>query len=539
MRALFFMDLREAAKKFRKNKKWDSWYGCVEAIYKEDKDYDSVKEFRRVAKAEIKSSPSEIMRLLRESYILTARDYLDDYMIAMEWDRQKKFYLPRRKALLPIVEGIQDLADDKLDILCASMPPGVGKSGVELFAVSWMGGRKPDEGILLSSHNADFLKGAYSEILREVSSDEYNWKEIFAGSRIVETNAKDMKIAIDVAQRFPTFQFTSIGAGNAGKVRAVQMLCCDDLIASIEEAMSKERLDAKWQAYSVDLKQRKQGDHCKELHIATCWSVHDIIGRIERLNEGNDRVRIIKIPIMDENGESNFDYGGSDGFTKEFIKNIQETMDEVSFRALSMGEPIEREGLLYTFDDIETAYELPEGEPDAILAVCDTAEGGGDNTVMPIFYVYGHKHYLWDVIDTDALPDIAQPLCAEALIRNKVNKVQFESNMAGGRFADCVEQLVKQKGGFTHVTKRRTTTNKETKIIVESGWVKENVVFKDRSIVDKKSMYWRFMNGLTSYTVAGKNKHDDEVDSVAMYSKFYRQTLGMTVTVLNRRDYLI
>lgn len=529
------MDIREAAKKFQKNKKWDGWFDCVEAIYKSDKDYDEVKLFRKDIRKDLQSDPSAGMRLLRSSYILTAKDYLDDYMIAMEWDRQKKFYLPRRKALLPIVQGIQDLADDKLDLLCASMPPGVGKSGVELFSVSWMGGRKPDEGILLSSHNTDFLKGAYSEVLREVTSDEYNWKEIFTGSGVVETNAKDMKIAIDVAQRFPTFQFTSIGAGNAGKVRAVQMLVCDDLVASIEEAMSKERLDAKWQAYSVDLKQRKQGDHCKELHIATRWSVHDIIGRLERLNEDNPRARFICIPALNENGESNFDYGGSDGFTKEFYEEIRSTMDDVSFKALYMNEPIEREGLLYSEIDLERAYELPEGEPDAILAVCDTAEGGGDNTSMPIFYVYGNKHYLWDVVDTDALPGTAEPLCAEALIRNKVQKAQFESNNTGGRFADNVKAIVTSKQGNTHITKKRTVSNKETKIIVESGWIKEHVVFKDRSIIEPRSMYQKFMNAITSYTVSGKNKHDDEVDSLAQYSRFYRQTLGMGVEILDRR----
>ena len=342
----FFMEIREALEKFRKNKKRDSWYSCVESLYKTEKDYDVVKQFRKEVRSQIKEDPEGIMRLLKASYILTARDYLDDYIIAMEWDVQKKFYLPRRKALLPIVQGIQDLADDKIDLLCASMPPGVGKTGVELFSASWMGGRHPDEGILISSHNTDFLKGAYGEVLREVTSEDYNWKEIFPGSRVVETNAKDMKVAIDVAQRFPTFQFTSIGAGNAGKVRALQMLICDDLITGIEEAMSKERLDAKWQAYTVDLKQRKQGDHCKELHIATRWSVHDIIGRLERLNEGNERARFIAVPALNENGESNFDYGGSDGFTTKFFNEIKESMDDVSFRALYMNEPIERAAVI-------------------------------------------------------------------------------------------------------------------------------------------------------------------------------------------------
>ena len=56
----------------------------------------------------------------------------------------------------------------------------------------------------------------------------------------------------------------------------------------IEEALSRDRMDSLWTKYTTDFRQRKIGD-CKELHIATRWSVHDVLGRLER--EYDEKVR--------------------------------------------------------------------------------------------------------------------------------------------------------------------------------------------------------------------------------------------------------
>lgn len=530
-------ELLNAIEKYRKNGKKDEEFECLKLLYEEDKDtaLPYLRDFRDYLRSTVSESPAENMELLKQAYTLSAKDVFEDYMIAMEWDRENKFYLPRRKGLHKVVESLQDLEDDKLDLLCISMPPGVGKSGVALFYITWLAGKYPELGTLTSSHNVAFLQGAYEECLREISSPEYRWGDIFPGHAIVKTNAKDLQIAVDKAQKFPTLQFGSAGSGLAGRVRAVKLLFCDDLIANIDEALSIDRLDSKWRIYGNDLKQRKQG-RCKELHIATRWSVHDIIGRLEVQNEGNPRARFVVMPALNEKGESNFDYGGDNGFTTEFYEDIRASMDEASFRALYMNEPIEREGLLYSAEDLRRYYRLPEGEPDAILAVCDTAEGGGDDTVLPVFAVYGEDHYLIDCVVSNALPEVSDELCADVLFKTKAQKCQFESNSAGGRTADKVNEILMKKGGFTHITKKRTTANKETKIIVESDWVKKHCLFLDSSVLTKGSMYSRFIEKLCSYTQLGKNKHDDVPDAVAQYSQFYRNTLGMTVKVVDRRS---
>ena len=123
--------------------------------------------------------------------------------------------------------------------------------------------------------------------------------------------------------------------------------------------MSKERLDKLWEKYTNDLKSRKKKD-CKEIHIATRWSVHDIIGRLERMYEGDPRAKFITMPALDENGESNFDYDYGVGFDTEYFEDMRNNLDDVSFRCLFMNQPIEREGLLYHEDELRRYFELPK-----------------------------------------------------------------------------------------------------------------------------------------------------------------------------------
>ena len=51
-------------------------------------------------------------------------------------------------------------------------------------------------------------------------------------------------------------------------------------------------------------------------------------------------------------------------------------MDEVSWRALYMNEPVEREGLVYNEDELRRFFDLPAVEPDAIIGICDTKDTG-------------------------------------------------------------------------------------------------------------------------------------------------------------------
>ena len=479
----------------------------------------------------------DLYSLHKRVLLAAAQHHFESYLLYLESNREpnKKFYPPRRKVLKQVVDALQELEDDKLDLLAISLPPGSGKTTLAIFYLTWLAGKHPDEPMLTGSHSNSFVRGVYDECLRICDPQgEYLWHEVFPTVSISSTNAKDCRIDFGKRKRFETLEFTSIGTGNAGLYRASRLLYCDDLVSGIEVALSKERLDKLWETYTTDLRQRKIGDHCKELHIATRWSVHDVIGRLELDYGDSDRAKFIVIPAMDENDESNFDYAYGVGFNTKFYREQRAIMEDASWRALYMNQPIERNGLLYQADELRRYFELPDGEPDAILSVCDTKDRGTDYCGMPIVYKYGDDYYVEHIICDNSNPEVVETRLVMALLEHNVQMSRFESNSAGGRVAQKVQEQVKAKGGRTKITTKYTTSNKETKIIVNSPWVKEHCLFKDDTVIKYDKEYKRAMNFLCSYTMAAKNKHDDIPDVFAQLAEFVQSLVGNSVTVFQR-----
>lgn len=474
---------------------------------------------------------------LHEQLLLVLSRYdFDAYCLFIEWDKQpkSKFYAPRRKQLRPLAEALESLYYGDLELLCISMPPGTGKSALALRYLTWYGSRKPDRGMLTISHNFVFVKSAYEEIKKIIGKDsDYRYHEVFPEISIMSTDAQGLTIALDKSARFATFQFGSLGAGLAGRVRAESLLFCDDLIPSIETALSEEQLQKVWNSYASDLLQRKIGE-TRELHIATRWSVRDVIGRLELKYEDNPKAKFINIPAMTEQGMSKFDYPFHLGYTSEQLWKLREDMDEATFNALYMGQPIEREGQLYSDEELQKYFTLPDKDPDAIWAVCDTKDRGEDYYCLPIAYQYGNLFYIDAVICNDGKPEIVEPMIADLLIKHRVNIARFESNSAGGRIAENVQKLIRDKGGSTKIVTKYTTSNKETKIIANSAYVKEHFLFKDNSVITKDREYKRMMQFLKSYTLKGKNKHDDVPDAMAMLALFVQDITFKSVEVFTR-----
>lgn len=461
--------------------------------------------------------------------------HFESYLLYTEWNRkpEEKFYAPRRKQLKIVVDELQKLADDELDLLAISLPPGVGKSTLALFFITWLGGRHPELPILTGSHNGEFIRGAYDEVLRMIDPQgEYLYNVVFPKAKVYNTNAKNCRIDLEKGKRFETFQFTTIGSGNAGLYRAMQLLYCDDLIPGIEVAMSKDRLDNTWREYTADLRQRKQGARCKELHIATRWSVHDVIGRLERNSNNSSRARFLSVPALDAEGKSNFDYPYNLGFTTAMFEEQKRILDDATWRAVYMNEPIEREGQLYAVDELRRFTDLPDLEPDAILGLCDAKDTGTDYCVLPIGYVYGSDIYIYDCVCDNGKPEIVDGKIAACLLRNNTQMAQFESNNVGGKVAEKIQLRLRNAGARCHITTKFSKSNKEMRIISNSPYVKEHFLFLTDSAASVE--YRRMLNMLCTYTMYGRNKHDDVPDAFAMFAEYVQSFTRRKVEIFQR-----
>lgn len=447
---------------------------------------------------------------------------VDSGFMYLEKKREPKerFYMPRRKQFLKIglTQALQGMIDDKYDILCVSLIPGAGKTTVEKMFNALVAGWYPKDFSLFYSHSGDITRMYFDGVYDIVTnSDEYTWSEIFPNLHVTSTNAKLEQFNIGKYKPFPSVQCTSVDSKNSGKVRSSKYLLVDDLIGGIGEALNPTILDKLWNKYAVDARQRKiqdtDGHNCKEIHIATRWSVRDVIGRIQNMYAGNPRVKVIAVPDIDpETGESNFDYEFS-GFTKEFFEDQQLLMDDISYRCLYKQEPIEREGLLFPDDKIRRYLNLPHGEPEIITAQCDTKGKGTDYFVMPILQKYGEDYYCVDcVCDNTADYEMQYENAANVIVNNKVQECEFERNAGGDRVAMEVNKRVLNKGWVCNITDMPTETNKEARIFQCSNWILQHVIFKDPQLYSPKEPYGVMVGLLKQYSVSGKKQLDDVPD---------------------------
>ncbi len=503
----------------------------------------------------------KLYKLLRESLKFDATVSFDAFMRFMEWEREpeKRFYMPRRKIIKSMwVDPIQELLDGKLDLLSLSCPPGTGKSTLGTFLLAFQMGREPDKPNLASAHSGTLTDSFYRAVLSLITDPEYTYHEIFP-HELADKNGMNQTIDLVKPHRFSTLTCRAINASLTGATRCEGLLYADDLVSGIEEAMNPERLDNLWQKYSNDLKSRKKdgvfvkklvmGENgmpvekevfmgAKEIHIATRWSVRDVIGRLESLYGDNPRSKFIRCPALDENEESNFDYEYGVGFSTRYFIDMRANLDPVSWQALFMNMPIEREGLLFPKDELRYYYTLPvdsEGkriEPDYVLTIADTKDKGADYGVMPIAYIYGEDVYIEDVVCNNGKPENVEAEFVERLLNHAVQMCRFESNAAGGKVADKVNAEVQKRGGTTHITRRYTTSNKETRIQVNSPAVKKRFLFKAN--FDRSTEYGIFMNMLVTYVLSGKNKHDDVPDALAMLVEFIESLVRTKVEIVKR-----
>lgn len=479
--------------------------------------------------------------LYNKALLFLAQEHkdFDSYLLYVEKNRdpEDRYYQPRRNKIYWLVQKMQRLIDDELDILSISMPPGTGKTTLGEFFISFVMGHYPNTPNLMSSHSGFMTRMFYDVVLNIITSNEYCWSDVFPDIVFEGNNAKEETINLGRWQPFKTLTCRPIRGSLTGVTRCEGFLYVDDLVSGIEEALSIDRLDKLYGEYTTDLKSRKK-KKAKEIHIATRWSVHDVIGRLERMYEGNPRAEFIAVPDIDpQTGKSNFDYDYDVGFDEKYFHDMEMSMDDVSYRCLYKSDPIEREGILYHPTELQRYIGgLPDREPDSILAICDTKDTGTDYNFLGVFYQYGDRYYLEDLVFKNIDPGTLDELNSDMLVKHHVQQAQFESNKEGSRTANEVERLVKAKGGRCHITKKYTTQNKETKIIVNSSWVKEHVIFKDITEYEPKSDYGVMMSFLCSYTQLGKNKHDDAPDTLAMFAQFVDALLGGEGQVVKRSD---
>ena len=494
---------------------------------------------------------SAMFDLYEQSMLFEAPHDFDFFMLALERNRplKEQFWRPRRKKLMRVCKDLQDLHDDQLDELFLSAPPRVGKTTVVQMFLLWMMGQDTEKSNLYCSFSGKPVDTFYSGLLEVLKDpDTYAYNDIFPGVTIAATNALDGIVDLNRKKKYPSFTGRPIGGSLNGSCDCNGLIIGDDLCEGIETASSPLRLASLWAKVDNNLLTRaKEG--CKRLWIGTRWSLADPEGvRIDVLQNEDAfkgvRWRIRNTPALDENDESNFDYDYGVGFSTQYFlmrrASFERNGDMASWLAQYQGEPIEREGAVFSPDDMRTYNGvLPDGEPDRVFVCVDPAYGGGDYCAAAVCYQYEGDLFVPEVVYNNNDKTVTQPLIMGLIERHKASAVKIEATKTTAAYGEDIDKALRAKGCRVNMqlnTSHWTSQGKRDRIIAAAPDIKTHMVFLKDGMRDKE--YSQFMQNMYAFTfIMKKNAHEDACDCAAMCIDFAFR--GSTTAVAMRSPFRI
>lgn len=472
------------------------------------------------------------------SIIQAESPYLVDsffrYLECDEKDPYKRFYLPRRERLKPIINAYQEVYDGKLDFLSVSQPKRTGKTTSGLRLSLMMGGRKPDGSIFATGKGEGLVKSFFGGI-NEVFDDKQTYDrylKVFPDAVKVAQNADELTIHLGKKRRFATFTCRPIDGSIVGNTEANVLLYIDDCVKNHEEARNRDRLEFLCEKVTDDVMGRRI-EGTPIIIQGTKYSLYDPITHLQgKAEELGWKWREVAIPALDPvSDESNWEIikEGKRIFTTDYYRKERMLVTEETWAAEFQQEPFEAKGRMFPKDKLNYFTELPvDKEPDAIMAACDSADKGDDSCSMPIAYIYGQDVFIVDVVFDNSGVEHTKGECAKKIIEHNVKTVTFESNSAGGYFGRDVMKIVREQGGRCSDRYKYNCTNKITRMENARDNILRDYWFLDSSKYERNSQYDKFMREFTAMTRSGKVKHDDAPDSLALLENEMRKTPKQT-----------
>ena len=502
--------------------------------------------------------PYDILNKYYQILKLESFYMFESFIFYMEKNRswQKRFYQPRRKTLKCVVDDLQSLEDktENRVFYGLSMPSRVGKSTVCIFFLAWIAFKRPNSHSAMGGHSGILAKSFYKELLNIIITPEYTFKELYdyfhpeyADKPFpTDKSSDEFTITLGSPDRFATITCRGIDGTWTGAVDVSSdgYLYVDDLVRDREHSLSPQRMENTFQEYLNKMVDRKN-DGARELMVGTLWNVLDPLERMKKRYEGNQVYFFRRIPALNENDESNFDYE-INGFSSKYYKEMRERLDNAEWMAKYQQSPYVREGILFQNDELRYFNGILPETDHRIVGVVDVALGGGDSLSMPIGAEYANGDvYIFDWVFNKGPKEVTLPIVTGKIIGNEIRETRFEANQGGDLYCGLVEDMLKKENYKCSCSYRRAPNKieKKSKVIAYSGDVKRKFIFlqsrmptaeereEDARLGIKRyyrsKEYQNAMDEFTTFVTIGDNEHDDAVDGITQLEMFIENPNNM------------
>ena len=192
-------------------------YAYLSGVYSLKCDYESIGEIdkacfyadividllqhNKVSYKDNQETREKINKMWVTSYDTKARNGdFEAFCIALEWNRpiHKQFYLPRARLLKKhgVMQGIQDLIDDKLDLLVLNLPPRIGKNQSNETPVLTKKGWKRHGDLEVGDYVLN-NKGRFVKVLATTQDFPIEYKVTFSNGEISECHGNHEWLVYD------------------------------------------------------------------------------------------------------------------------------------------------------------------------------------------------------------------------------------------------------------------------------------------------------------------------------------------------------
>ena len=410
----------------------------------------------------------------------------------------------------------------------------------EKISEAWSFGLDDTGTILALCSNDDVVQGGSRTVIDEIKSQHFG--EVFPHLKY-DKDDKDFFLKetdgnwkLKNCKMLASYYASTTNSNVVGE-RASKRIHIDDLYADYKEALNQE-LNKYYLNKSMTVWEKRfiQNKTPKLVITGTLWASGDYIDlKIQQLKKENkfkphpkypytlisedESTVIIQVPALDyETDESTCPEIKSTYELRKERNRMEEYLWETNFQQKATNP----EALAFSYDKIRQYETIPENDTQYTYAVIDaTRKTGKDYFSMPIFKPikndYINDYYLIDALFTKTATKDMYNDIVEKIIENHIITLVIESNVTS-ELKQNIEEILKQKGvTYCEILEKYNTIPKPTRIEMEKGVIKKQLVFPQKNSFGENTHIGKFMTNLTTYNSSGTNTNDDAPDSCALF----------------------
>ena len=449
----------------------------------------------------------EYVKYLKYSYKIGARISLEHYMVYREWDEPEKdkFFEPRYNILSGYIHFLQEIdTNPNFHTLIFNAPSGYGKTFPEKISEAWSYGLDDKGTILALCSNDDVVKGGSRTVIDEIKSQHFG--EVFPDLKY-DKEDKDFFLKetdgnwkLRNCKMLASYYASTTNSNVVGE-RASKRIHIDDLYPDYKEALNQE-LNKYYLNKSMTVWEKRfiQNKPPKVVITGTLWASGDYIDlKIQQLKKENKFVKHSKYPytLISEDGSiaiiqvPALDYETDESTCPEIkstyeLRKERNRMEEYLWETNFQQKPSNPEALAFSYDKLRQYDNLPDNDNKFTYAVIDaTRKSGKDFFSMPIFKPikndYVTDYYLIDALFTKTATKDMYDDIVDKILEHHIITLVIESNVTSELKQNIEDKLRKKGATFCEIIEKYNTLPKSTRIEMEKGVIKKQLVFPQKN----------------------------------------------------------